>query len=403
MFRLPQNTILGKLELEHIFEFYDIPRLFTCKNKSGSKYLAVSTYDNDDQYEWLYVSVSDDRLRYISSQQFSLHEAFSRPEDGFLFKVECNFEGDSTVSHLFPEQIGAEDLPLEDSFLPIIKVNNLNSVGLGEIEPRAAAISSQRETYNLHLYPKNDHLPEINSRKLGRIMVTTQDLLDALGQACENQQTITGAIPAAILDQTRINTCQIFNGSFGMQFKAEKISDLFGNSLISDALQQLSNLLSTEDDEDRISNILHTLKNRVASKYRRFLKELLELNTSLTFDWGSPNESRGTTFFMKDTVISKAFAIVDKVDIEMSEEVFITGRLKGMNVKTKHYHIETIENNEKYSGRVIDTAIPEVEHATINNIYRAKLKKVIETKSSSGGERIKWVLTGLTPITPSSQ
>jgi hypothetical protein len=44
---LPQSTILGRLKIIEVYEFYDIPRLFCCRNAAGQHYLVLSI-DEDD-------------------------------------------------------------------------------------------------------------------------------------------------------------------------------------------------------------------------------------------------------------------------------------------------------------------------------------------------------------------
>ncbi|MEG3768523.1 hypothetical protein [Alteromonas sp. 14N.309.X.WAT.G.H12] len=78
--------------------------------------------------------------------------------------------------------------------------------------------------------------------------------------------------------------------------------------------------------------------------------------------------------------LDKAFTIVDKIDIEMSESIEINANLIGLNIRTKRYEIESLDTDESFSGRVSDEAIPKIQNATINNRYKVNIKKVVETK-----------------------
>ena len=392
MLNLPKATVLGMLELVDIFEFYDVPRLFTAKSKTGALYLVVSVFDDGDEFEWLYIDISIDRINSLINKSICLYTAFTEPENGFLYKVNTDYFGNANVEYVFPEQLESDDLPLPNTFL---SVDDVKSYGLGEINPKRASEASRRETCNIHLYPWDTKLPELNTRSLGNILISTQELIDSLGQACIEEPTIKGAISAEILNKTRLNACQIFPGSFGLQLKSESISDLFGDSLLSDAFKEFMNLLSAEDNEDNISNKLHLLKGRVASKYRRFLKEIHNIGSGITVDWGSPSSKDGGKIFLSKQQIEKAYSIVDSIDIQMSEAIDVKATLIGLNIRTKRYEILSIKDNEKFSGRVSDDAIEDVQHAVIKKNYVATLKKVIEIKSSSGEESVKWILVGL--------
>jgi hypothetical protein len=394
MFELPKRTPMGELELFELFEFYDVPRLFSAKSKTGALYLGLSIFDDYEDFEWLYVAISPDRIKELINQNLCLHTVFSKPENDYLFKVYTNISGDTKFEYILPEQLSSDDLPVKGTKVKV--EGRSKSYGLGEVDPKAASLSSVRETFNIHLYPWDTKLPELSTRNFGNILVSTQELIDALGQICEDEEpSIKGAIPADILQQTKMNTCQIFEGSFGVQFKSANVSDLFGESLASKAIHEFLGLLSAQDNEDDLSNKLHVLKGRVASKYRRLLKEVNNLGSGIKFEWGSPNSLYGGQFELTKAQVEKAHSIVDSIDVQMSEAVEVKAKLIGLNVRTKRYEILGLESDERFSGQVSQETIGDIEHAVINNNYVATLKKIIETKSSSGDETIKWVLVGL--------
>ena len=47
---LPERTILGQLEIIEVYDFYDKPVLFSCKNKSGLIF-TVLCVDSSDSAE----------------------------------------------------------------------------------------------------------------------------------------------------------------------------------------------------------------------------------------------------------------------------------------------------------------------------------------------------------------
>jgi hypothetical protein len=394
MFELPNQTPMGELEIYEIFEFFDFPRLFSAKSKTGALFLGLSIFDDYDTFEWLYISISSDRIKMLIEQKMCLYTAFKNPENKYLFKVYTKNKTEPYFEYILPEQLSPDDLPIPNTKLKI--KNKVKSYGLGEIDPKRAALSSARETFNIHLYPWETKLPELSTRNFGNILVSTQELIDALGQACEEDDpSIKGAISANILQQTKLNTCQIFEGSFGVQFKSSNINDLFGEPLIGKAINELLELLSAQDSKEILSEKLHLLKGRVASKYRRLLREVHNLGSGIKFEWGSPNAGMGGEFELTKSQVERAHSIVDNIDIEMSEAVEVNAKLIGLNVRTKRYEILGLDNNDRFAGKVLEHTLSELEHAVINNNYIATLKKIIETKSSSGDETIRWVLVNL--------
>lgn len=396
MIKLPRNTILGELSLFETYKFYDIPRLFSCNNRSGTTFLVLSTFDDGEEFEWLYLPISSDRLASLLDKKIDLRTCFVSPEDAYLLKVVSDFEGKAKTNYVFPEEIDDEDLPELNVFL---EYNAKHHHIPGAIDAKEAAIRSMRETYNFHLYPSDTQLPELDLDQLGSIITSFQELAHAIGQYCEGTPTLKGPIPTSIIDQTKFRATQIFSGSFGLQIKAKSNADLFGNSLSSDVLLELTNLLSILDNEDALSNKLHQLHGRVASKYRTFIKELKRTQSPLRVDWGSPNSDRGTSLYIEQRVIESIHTIVSKIDIDMSESVTFRAELLGLDVETRRYRVRHLEDNEIYSGNIANEAFGQVQHSEINAHYFITVKQIIETNSLSGTENIKWLMTGIKPAT----
>lgn len=396
MFYLPKKTHLGNIELNEIFEFYDIPRLFTCKNKTGQYYLVLSIDENDEQLIWLYLGVSIDRLNLLINRKMDLYSAFKNPENDFLYRVTTSYLSEATnLEYIFAEQLTADELPYENTYLTEKAVEY--HYGLGEINPKESAFSSKREVCNLHFYPPDRWGTELNSKYLGKSLICFQEVIDAIGQNCSGKPTVKGAIPADTLQKTALNVCQIFEGSFGIQLKSNYIdNDLFDYSLVSDSLSELLNIFMIKDNEEELKNKLHYLKGRVASKYQLLLKELLSIQSDLKIEWGSPKINRGGEFLLDKKVIKSAFNIISKLDIAEKETITITGKLIGLNSRTKSYEISSLDDGLKFSGRIADYAY--VQSPTINEIYQAEIEQIIKIHPSSGEEKIKYELIKLTPV-----
>tara|TARA_R110002049_G_scaffold84503_3_gene215039 strand:+ start:908 stop:2107 length:1200 start_codon:yes stop_codon:yes gene_type:complete len=393
----PENTTLGDLEFLEVFEHYDFPRIFSCRNQVGHIYVVVSIHDDEESCEWIYLPVSPGRYNALCNGSIGLRSGIMQSEDGFVFLVETCPNGTGRVEHRLPEQIAEHDLPSESYKLLSRLTPEYNPF---DIDVDRVAKSTRREAFNYHIFPTDQRRHEILARKLGAVLVTSQELIDALGQATHGTPTVRGAIPAEILAETRVNVCHVFSGSFGVQFQAYRQSDLFDGSLISNALHELGNLLLAADSEDRLSNKLHALKGRVASKYRRLLKELSDIESGIRVDWGSVGEGQGGMFELTKEQISRAYTIVDKIDISMSEERTIQGRLVGFNSRTKRYEILSSDDQTSYSGKVSEDALISVAHPAIGSNYSVVLKMLVETQSSSGDELIRWIMVQLNELDP---
>jgi len=394
MIELPKATQLGELTLQKTLEYFDFPRIFTCKNNSGQTFLVLSTYDDEWAYHWLYLPLSLLRLQAVLDGQLSLHYAFRNPEDGYLFRVNTFVSKPCEVAYILPEQVPGDDLPSPEYRLSL---SNDEDGSDEEVKnAQVVATATRRETFNYHIFPNDPRAHEIASRKLGGILTSTQELLDALGQTKEVEEpTVRGPLPAELLQQTRVNVSHVFKGSFGVQFRAAQNSDLLNDSKVSGAISEFGSLLSAGDSEDLLSNKLHALKGRVASKYRRLLKELTDINSGLILDWGSVKREQSGKFSLTRQQVKNAYAIVDRIDIAMAEELLVDGQLVGFNSRTQRYEIRSTDDNKNYSGKVDSGANINVIKPAIGEFYTARLRMLVETQSTSGDELIRWVLVGL--------
>lgn len=390
MFSLPTGTMLGVLKMERTIEHYDFPRIFVCRNTTQQRYLVLSTYDDEERCEWLYLPISEIRLNIVLTGNWPLRRAFVEAEGGFLFISKTFPNAVPEVLWVFPEQVEEDDLPASDYYLDEAPFEAEAAI----VDAQEVASAARRETFNYRIFPDDHTKHEIAARKLGGILTTTQELLDSLGQAVDGNPTLRGPLPIELLEKTKVQVAHVFRSSFGVQFRAGQHNDLLNDSKLSDALSEFCNLLQAVDSEDLLSNKLHVLKGRVASKYRRLLKELSDINSGIVLEWGSVHANRGGRFALSREEVSNAYKIVDRIEILQAEEITVVGQLIGYNSRTRRYEIRAIDGNLHYSGK----AAPDAEMPAlppIDEFYVARLRTLIETQSTSGDELIRWVLVGL--------
>ena len=120
---------LGRLEIIEIYDYYDQPILFACKNAAGHLHLVVAADENDQYETWLYVRVSAERLNLIRSGTIDLHDAFADSENGHLLQVKFFYNNPTLpqIEHLESNQIPEDMLPtpgesldLETETLPML-------------------------------------------------------------------------------------------------------------------------------------------------------------------------------------------------------------------------------------------------------------------------------------------
>jgi hypothetical protein len=114
---LPQSTILGRLKILEVYEFYDIPRLFCCQNAAGQRYLVLSIDEDEFSLVWLYVAISPQRFQALRISQITLRDAYLKAEDDIVLKVATRQDGYDTIELVYCPEIPEDWLPAAGELL----------------------------------------------------------------------------------------------------------------------------------------------------------------------------------------------------------------------------------------------------------------------------------------------
>lgn len=110
---LPERTILGQLEIIEVYDFYDKPVLFSCKNKSGLIFIVLSVDSSDSAEIWLYSPVSSSRFQSLVQGRVELRDIFIDTEDAFVYQVEVPYEDGRNA---IVKTVNGNEIP--DEYLP---------------------------------------------------------------------------------------------------------------------------------------------------------------------------------------------------------------------------------------------------------------------------------------------
>lgn len=101
--------------------YYDGPRLLLQRSLTGQLFLAWWRDSDDDTDRWLYLPLSEKRLRAVLSGKITTLEALRNPEDQFLYVVDIDVEDDAPVRTVMTtaETLPSDTLPRAGSKLNI--------------------------------------------------------------------------------------------------------------------------------------------------------------------------------------------------------------------------------------------------------------------------------------------
>jgi len=390
---LPKSTSLGNLEIIEVYEYYDKPCLFSCRNAAGQIFLAVWVDETPDADKWLYVAMSSRRFEYIRSGGIDLHDAFLTAEDGFVFEIIISHnDTPAEVRIISGERLDEDSLPMPGEFLSC-DTQTLPTLEVKEVA--RLAIQIKREVLNLTLNFPTIHRTEAPVANLGMILQSLQYLINAIGQGKTGQRTTLGRIPKKVIEQTQLSVAGTFAGSFGVELVASSQADLFGDSLAGDAIEEFIQLVNIGSKAEELRECLLKLQSRSASRYRDLLQSLIDSGTGIRLNWGSPKPNRSGFAELSLFAAKAIISIINQIQSEAPEEYEITGELVGANKRTKTYEIRDLNTNTKYSGRILDEAMPDVAIATLGQIYVAVIREVVEILPMTGEEKVKHQLVSL--------
>lgn len=384
---LPENTHLGALSVLEILEYYDGPRLFSAESKSGRVYLVVWLGDEGTADQWLYVPISHGRLVSVRHGKVPLREAFARAEDGIVFRVSVDRgSAGATVEPVRCDQLADDDLPAPDVTLGI----------------RDGASMPSREAFELALNPPHARPHEAPAGLVGAVLEAIQDVVDAIAQTFVPDLSDRAPIPRWLAQTTQLAVVGKFDSSFGVRLESASPLALFAEaSYLSQALEQLTELIEAGGDRKQLRTKLSRLRYKTAVRYGNLLSHLTENGTDLVASWESPfkpGRARRTTLTVEGA--SRALQIIKEIEEAAPHEFRVIGILVAANLRTNTFEIDTEGTGERYRGKVLPEAQESVKNATLSERYSALLLEVTETNAAATRERVRYEMLSLRRLAP---
>jgi hypothetical protein len=392
---LPQSTFLGNLEIFEIYEYYDKPCFFSCRNRAEHAFLVIWVDETSEFDRWLYAPISLERLDCLKSGDIDLRSAFSKAENGFVFDVKVFYDDrPSNIETLACLDLTDDLLPAEGEFLDY----DNSTINPKKAEANRIAVERNREVLNLTFNFSPLYSTEAPIVNLGIILQSLQSLIDSIGYIKTGHQQVPGKIPLKIIKQTELAMVGTFSGSFGIEIIASSPNDLFGESLVRKAIEEFVALIKIGNKIEPLRERLRGLRSRSISRYHHLLKGLVAAETGMGIEWGSSKTDGGGSANLPLETAKATVAILDQITTEFPVEYEIRGELIGKNKRTATYQIKDIRDNQKYSGKVLKEARQDIAKARLTGRYVAIIREKIEVSSITGHEKIEHELVSLKPF-----
>jgi hypothetical protein len=392
------QTRLGPLTYFEVFDNMDGPKLFSCLSVTEQLYLVIWFGRERSADKFLGVQVSRARYDMVRSGGIPIALAFRQPESGTVLSF-IDRASDVSIESLFVDQIDTSLLPDEDDFLSL-QTETL-PVRMKDLRLAQKAVDTRRETFEFHLDSRRWHREEAPMKGLGKILTSTQELLDALGQRIAGVATMRGSISPDILSATETAVVQLGGGSFGLEVASTGFANLLGHSLVGQAFTRLNQLLQIGGDAIPLREALLDIKPRAVSKFREFLTAIVENSIDIKTVYASPDPSYNSSSELSYANAAAALLIAEQVSKEATRPIIAQGSFDAIDIPRKSF--AAVTGQQTYRGRILESALDEARILTLGAVYHFRILESLEV-ASSGEEKLKYELDIISnlPILPNS-
>lgn len=387
---LPLNSTLGNIRLLDVYDYYDIPRLFSCVNNIGQIYIVINYDEFGDTTKWYYLPTSLFKYNQLKSSSIDIRKAFLESELGLIYDVSLNHSnGNSEIDVIAVDNIDTSNLPEHGEMLSRTKsVSDLESDKL-----LPAALSSGKESIDLRFQFKKQADRSIAPlRHLGNVSVSLQQFVDDLSAFFQGVLPKRGRLPVELLRDSELCVSGYFIKSFGINIVAANRSDFFGDSCVNKPLETIMTLFDGERTIDCINELLHPLGARCASKYRILLEQLMAADADIIIEHASPKTGLQTRSSLSVDQAKTIVSIVKQLEKELFEKYIVPCKLIAFNSRTYHFEIETLEDGQRLTGKAEQDAIPETMMVVIYENYNATIQETIEVSPITGEQKKKFTM-----------
>ncbi|MEH2295073.1 DUF6575 domain-containing protein [Nostoc sp.] len=389
---LPERTILGYLEIIEVYDFYDKPVLFSCKNKSGLIFIVLCVDDSDLSEIWLYAPISSFRFNDIVQGRVELRDIFINAEDGFVYQVEVPYEN---ASNAIVKTVDYNEIP--DEYLPELGqvIQSENNFLNSNIE--TVSKEKRREIIDFILQFSEKEISEAPVGDLGLVLYSLQGTIDAIGQI-KLGKSEGHIIQQEVKQKTQVVMSSVFSGSFGMRLEGsvyEEDTLSLGESFLGQCLKEFIQLVNIGANTEELPAKLNILKKKTAFKYTEFLEALARIGISkLHIGWASPDKKVQTGEIELETVF-KALDVIKHTKLRAETEICVNVKLTQISYSSRRITLQEVGSKKKYNSFIADSAMKDVETISRTQVYVASIQDYVVLSPAVDKEKHEYELLSL--------
>ena len=359
---------------QQVLQYYDGPRLLLRKSQAGQLFLGWWNDSDHLAERWVFLPLSESRLHDILGGTITSLEGLKNPEDGYLLVVDLDVDS-GTVRQTIMTNAAAlptDSLPLQDARLHIPVPEHVSRLPVRE---RAHLLDMSLER------APTDDTQRIGAKAVSRVVGDLQRLIDALGRAVI-ETADSGKKLQGVIALTRLDFVGSYTGSLGLRFETNQEDDMLGDSLIQDSLAALFDLMEVGSDLTGLTSRL--IEPRVARRYNDFLQTIDTSLSTTTLSWSRPGHRYRRGITMTNTLAREIMDQMDRANSTRKDLLSFSGTLIAGNIRTLRFEVMASETRERYSGKISEPVIPDMELVPLGSRCEVTIQPHSEVNEATG-------------------
>ena len=362
------------------FDFREEPVLLLEKDVIGNSYLSYLVESSEDTEKRIYLQVSNERLSSILENEISIKNAFSNPENKFIYIAEFSLnDGEPISAYLIPGQIFANINPIDETYK--VEINYVfNNPILNEFEILSYSERKQKLIFDFYLQSQN-LVNNIKPFAIYKVLTPIVEIIKSL-LSFDNRNA------DRILAFSNIR-----QSSLGITIEINYSKDLFLEKE-SEVMETIIQLLNAQEKSDFESIKSKATNERYIKEYTTIIKTIIENNANLHTAYANPISKKIMTSVLDRERATKAKEIIDETldTIEDIEDIVGTFLEIDIDSKEPSFKIHSKEEDITIKGKFELSILDKVKNDYVNigkETYKFTIKTIYKPETTLRAEEIK--------------
>lgn len=361
-------------------DFREEPILLLEKDVIGNSYLSYLVESKENSEKRIYLQISNERLSSVLENEISIRNAFSIPENKFIYIAEFSLDkGEPIAAYLLPGHVFALINPIDDDYK--VDFNYLfNQPVLNEFEILSYSERKQKLIFDFYLQSQN-LLNNIKPFAIYKVLTPVVEIIKSL-LSFDNRNA-----------DRFLAFSNIRQGSLGVTIEINYSNDLFLEKE-SEVMETIIQLLNAQEKADFESIISKATNERYIKEYTTIIKTIIDNNANLYTAYANPITKKILTSVLDKERATKAKEIIDETLDTIQDVEDIVGTFLEIDIDSKqpsfkiHSNIEDITIKGKFELSILD----KVKNDYVNigkETYKFAIKTIYKPETTLRAEEIK--------------